>query len=122
MSGLPGDPATLRAARLARLRDAAPAEPAAAVLRFRRPGAPAPAGDVATTPAEASVEAPAPACDLDGLPGAGPGLVGALRRAGFACRADLAPLAPEELALRLGPLGGLVPAQAWIAAARAGTA
>ena len=32
--------------------------------------------------------------------------------------ADLAPLAPEALAARLGPIGRLVPAEAWIAGAR----
>ncbi len=156
------DLAALRAARLARLRGSAPAEPAAAVLRFRRPGAPedaparvdasrqappeAPAEQIAAqaleqileqtgaAPAGADLgeggaavpgaaEAPSePACDLDRLPGAGPGLVWALRRAGFARRADLAGLAPETLALRLGALGGLIPAAAWIAAAQAAEA
>ena len=59
-----------------------------------------------------------PETDLDRLPGAGPGLVGALRRAGLARLADVAPLAPEALAARLGPIGRLVPAEAWVAAAR----
>ena len=63
-------------------------------------------------------EAPAAETDLDRLPGAGPGLVGALRRAGLARLADVAPLAPEALAARLGPIGRLVPAEAWVAAAR----
>ena len=63
--------------------------------------------------------APAPACDLDRLPGAGPGLVLALRRAGLARLADVAAVAPEELAARLGPIGRLIPAERWIAAARA---
>jgi predicted flap endonuclease-1-like 5' DNA nuclease len=62
-------------------------------------------------------EPPAPG-DLDRLPGAGPGLVWALERAGLCRLADLAPLAPAELATRLGPLGRLVPAQAWIKVAR----
>ena len=61
---------------------------------------------------------PSPTGDLDRLPGAGPGLVAALRRAGLARLADIAPLAPEALAARLGPLGRLVPAAAWVAAAR----
>ena len=74
------------------------AEPAA-VLPFQRPE-------------------PAPATDLDRLPGAGPGLVDALRRAGIDRLADLAPLAPEALAARLGPIGRLVPAARWIATAR----
>jgi predicted flap endonuclease-1-like 5' DNA nuclease len=83
-------------------------EPApTAVLHFQRP--------------EAAPEPAAPT-DLDRLPGAGPGLVGALRRAGFGRLADLAPLAPEELAARLGPIGRLVPAEAWVAAARAAAA
>ena len=80
----------------------APAPEPAAVLHFQRPEAP---------------RRPAPR-DLDRLPGAGPGLVGALERAGLARLADIAPLAPEELAARLGPIGRLVPAEAWIAAAR----
>jgi hypothetical protein len=92
---------------------AAPPPVPAAVLHFQRPGAaerPEPVAPAA---------APAPPCDLGRLPGAGPGLVRALRRAGLARLADLAPLAPEQLSLRLGPLGRLVPAAAWIAAARA---
>ena len=59
-----------------------------------------------------------PAGDLDRLPGVGPGLIWALDRAGLRCLADLAPLAPSELAARLGPLGRLIPAERWIAAAR----
>jgi predicted flap endonuclease-1-like 5' DNA nuclease len=76
---------------------AAPAAEPAAVLRFQRP--------------EAS--------DLARLPGVGPGLIWAMERAGLRRLADLAPLEPKELAARLGPLGRLVPAQSWIAAARA---
>jgi predicted flap endonuclease-1-like 5' DNA nuclease len=83
---------------------AAPAPEPAAVLHFQRP--------------EAAPE-PEPGTDLDRLPGAGPGLVAALRRAGLGRLADIAPLAPEALAERLGPLGRLVPAAAWVAAARA---
>jgi predicted flap endonuclease-1-like 5' DNA nuclease len=113
--------------------------PAAEVLRFERPAAPAPETDAAPAAAtEAATEAvpetgpeavrgaapaapPAPACDLDRLPGAGPGLVWALRRAGIDRLADLATLAEADLAARLGPLGRLVPAAAWIATARAAT-
>jgi predicted flap endonuclease-1-like 5' DNA nuclease len=73
----------------------------AAVLHFQRP------------------EAPEAATDLERLPGAGPGLVGALRRAGLTRLADIAPLAPEALAARLGPIGRQIPAEAWVAAARA---
>ena len=74
------------------------------MLHFQRPEAPA--------------EPEPDTDDLDRLPGAGPGLVAALRRAGLARLADIAPLAPEALAARLGPLGRLVPAAAWVAAAR----
>jgi predicted flap endonuclease-1-like 5' DNA nuclease len=136
----------LRAERLARLRPPALPAPGA---EFAGPAPePAAAGEDAAaaleeflraltggpeTPAAAPPAAPAavlsfprgeraePACDLRRLPGAGPGLVAALRRAGLDRLAALAPLAPEELALRLGPIGRLVPAAAWIAAARAAT-
>ena len=56
--------------------------------------------------------------DLERLEGVGPGLLWALHRAGIAALADLASLEPEGLAARLGPLGRLVPARAWIATAR----
>ena len=56
--------------------------------------------------------APAPACDLDRLPGVGPGLVLALRCAGLPRLADVAGLAPQELAVRLGPIGRLAAAHA----------
>ena len=59
------------------------------------------------------------ATDLGRLPGAGPGLVQALRRAGMHRLSDLAGLEPGALAARLGPIGRLVPAGTWIAAARA---
>jgi predicted flap endonuclease-1-like 5' DNA nuclease len=81
----------------------APAPEPGAILHFQRPERP---------PAAA-----APG-DLDRLPGAGPGLVWALERAGIHCLADLAPLAPEELVARLGPIGRLVPAEAWLETAR----
>jgi predicted flap endonuclease-1-like 5' DNA nuclease len=85
--------------------EAPPAEPGA-LLSFQRP---------AEAPAETSG-------DLDRLPGVGPGLVWALERAGLRCLAHLAPLAPSELAARLGPLGRLIPAERWIATARAAEA
>jgi hypothetical protein len=88
----------------------APRPEPAAVLSFQRP----------EPRAEPRAE-PAPG-DLDRLPGAGPGLIWALERAGLRRLADLAPLAPAELAARLGPLGRLVPAQSWIEAARAASA
>jgi len=87
-----------------------PVEPGT-LLSFQRPEAP-------SAFAEGPVAAPG---DLDRLPGIGPGLVWALERAGLRRLADLAPLAPAELAARLGPLGRLVPAERWIAAARAAT-
>ena len=62
------------------------------------------------------------ACDLDRLPGAGPGLVWALRRAGLRRLDDLAGLEPEDLAERLGPVGLLVPLERWIGVARSGAA
>lgn len=67
-------------------------------------------------PAETASRTPG---DLDRLPGVGPGLIWALERIGIERLADLAPLAPSELAARLGPLGRLVPAERWIATARA---
>lgn len=131
----------LRAERLARLRPPAPVAPAAdeaetALQEFLR----ALTGDL---PVEAAGPAPdpipvAPAevlafqrpeakidesiSDLETLPGVGPNLVWALERAGIACLADLVPLAPADLVSRLGPIGRLVPAAGWIAAARAGLA
>ena len=58
--------------------------------------------------------------DLERLAGVGPGLVWALRRAGIPDLASVAALEPEALAARLGPLGRLVPARAWVEAARGG--
>ena len=84
-----------------------PVEPGT-LLSFQRPEAPS-----------AFAEGPATAPgDLDRLPGIGPGLVWALERAGLRRLADLALLDPAALAARLGPLGRLVPAERWIAAAR----
>lgn len=82
--------------------------PEAAVLPFARPE-----------------RTPGPAAErggLDRLPGAGPGLVWALRRAGIAGLADLAAASPAPLAERLGPLGGLIDLPAWIDFARGATA
>lgn len=90
--------------------EAAPASAPAAgeVVAFHRPAEPA-----------SRAAAPEPAgSDLERLEGVGPGLLWALRRAGIAALADLASLEPEGLAARLGPLGQLVPARAWIATAR----
>ena len=83
---------------------AAPAE----VLRFQRPPSPRPRAEAAP-------------CDLERLEGVGPGLVWALRRAGIRDLAGLAALEPAGLAARLGPIGRLVPAEAWIATARGET-
>lgn len=95
----------------------APASEPAAVLRFQRPpesGAPGPnAGLMGMTEPRA-----APICDLHRLEGAGPGLIWALQRAGIACLAELAALEARDLSARLGALGGLIPAQDWIEAAR----
>jgi predicted flap endonuclease-1-like 5' DNA nuclease len=104
--------------------------PAAEVLRFERPAAPAPDPDTASDAAREATPDPevpsaapsAPVCDLDRLPGVGPGLVWALRHAGITRLADLAPLTEADLATRLGPLGRLVPAATWIATARAAIA
>lgn len=99
---------------------AAPAEQVqpepAAVLRFQRPAA-SESPAAAAAPGLSEPRA-APICDLDRLDGAGPGLIWALNRAGIACLAELAPLEAPDLAARLGYLGPLVPAEAWIAAAR----
>lgn len=139
---------TLRAERLARLRPSGPADPAAdvttgegldaeaaleeflraltgdraaaapaavpepgAILHFQRPERAEPP----ERPPAAKAAAPG---DLDRLPGAGPGLIWALERAGLRRLADLAPLGPEDLVARLGPIGRLVPAQAWLDTAR----
>jgi predicted flap endonuclease-1-like 5' DNA nuclease len=129
-----------RVERLSRLRPAPPAadDAEAALEEFLRaltcaaapPPAPEPAPEPALEPAlepepaavlhfqRPEAAEPEPPTDLDRLPGAGPGLVAALRRAGLARLADIAPLAPETLAARLGPIGRLVPAAAWVAAAR----
>ena len=95
-------------------------EPApTAVLPFERRMAPGTAGEVAGDVIDA---APPPdateICDLAGLDGVGPGLIWAFRRAGLMSRADVAALEPEALSARLGPLGRLVPARDWVAAAR----
>lgn len=77
-------------------------------------------GGVEEDPAETRGEDPDRAADgLDRLKGIGPGLLWALGRAGIGGLADLAALEPEALAGRLGPIGRLVPARAWIATARA---
>jgi len=94
-----------------------PVEPGE-LLPFQRPVAGAVAGAVAGPVAGPVAGAARPAGDLERLPGVGPGLIWALDRAGLRCLADLAPLAPSELAARLGPLGRLIPAERWIAAAR----
>lgn len=59
------------------------------------------------------------ACDLGRLAGTGPGLIWALRRGGVHDLETLADMTEEDLVARLGPLGRLVPARAWIATARA---
>lgn len=91
-----------------------PAEPGA-ILHFQRPAERA-------EPAAAAAPASAAASGLETLPGAGPGLVWALGRAGLDSLAAIAPLAPAELADRLGPIGRLIPAERWVATARAAMA
>lgn len=86
----------------------------------RNPAAPAAPGRVLSFQGSAARRSPDPACDLDRLPGTGPGLIWALRHAGVDDLAVLAAFEPEDLAARLGPLGRLVPARAWIATARDG--
>jgi predicted flap endonuclease-1-like 5' DNA nuclease len=94
-----------------------PAPAAAAVLPFQR----APE----RMPERLAERGPAPVAaatgDLDRLPGAGPGLVWALERAGIARLGDLAASAPAPLADRLGPIGGLIDLPAWIDFARTAT-
>jgi len=87
---------------------ATPAPAPGEVLPFQRPAPP----ETGATPGGGS--------DLERLDGVGPGLVWALRRAGIPDLASVAALEPEALAARLGPLGRLVPARAWVEAARGG--
>ena len=107
------------------------AGPEGAVLPFQRPAAaermpePVPAPEMAPPPdpaalalADLAADLEA-ACDLDRLPGAGPGLIWALKRAGVRRLADLAALERDVLADRLGPIGRLVPLERWIGVARA---
>lgn len=99
-----------------------PDEPSpAAVLHFQRPGAAgAAAGPAAPGFAEAAGGQLA-ASDLALLPGMGPSLIWAFRRAGIPSLAALAGLDEPGLVARLGPLGRLVPAGPWLARARAAT-
>jgi len=123
------------------------AEPGrSAVLPFPRPGAAAaPAEASSETPADA-LSGPAPgrppaaalpveaaaldalaaaleaACDLEALPGAGPGLIWALKRAGVRRMDDLAGLEAAALAERMGPVGRLAPLERWIGVARSARA
>ena len=78
----------------------------------------APTPDIGLAQVEPSPVDPTPAAGLAQLPGAGPGLLWALDRAGITDIADLAGLAPEDLVERLGPIGRLIPAARWIEAAR----
>jgi predicted flap endonuclease-1-like 5' DNA nuclease len=113
----------LRAERLSRLRQPDPADAAEAALegflRALTGDRPPPAPPPAPEPGAVLPFQRPELSDLDRLPGVGPGLIWAMERAGLRRLADLAPLEPPELAARLGPLGRLVPAQSWIAAARA---
>ncbi len=127
----------LRAERLARLREgpsgaAAKEVSASAVLTLPRPedgrdaeeamhdflkallGDEVPAATAEVAP---PIPQAPPGCDLDRLPGVGPGLVRALRRAGLGGLVEVARLGPDQLATRLGPIGRLVPAESWVATA-----
>jgi hypothetical protein len=133
-TGATGDAAAAAAGQIA---DAPPAaEPGpGAVLHFQRPGpvsaAPAHIAAHGAAPgfAEAAsfaevadfAEAAGPAAppgDLARLPGMGPSLIWAFQRAGIPSLADLARLQEADLVARLGPLGRLVPAAAWLRRAR----
>lgn len=89
----------------------APTE-AADVLPFERPAA-----EIVEPPAR--IPEVEKTCDLGRLAGTGPGLIWALRRGGVHDLETLAEMTEEDLVARLGPLGRLVPARAWIATARA---
>jgi hypothetical protein len=94
----------------------APAPAPGEVLPFQRPLPP----EAREAPGSGTAgEAASGGSDLERLEGVGPGLLWALRRAGIPDLASLALLEPEALADRLGPLGRLVPARAWVEAARA---
>lgn len=110
----PRDRGTERAARLARLRAGLPAPEPVAGMVAELVVAPAPRRDPAAEDAARLAE-------FGRLPGVGPGLAWALARAGLADLAALAELDAPALAARLGPVGRLVPAAAWITAARAGS-
>jgi hypothetical protein len=87
-----------------------PARLANPVLPLARRGA-------GTPPAETATETGA--AGLARLPGAGPGLVATLIRAGIPDLATLAALGPDGLAERLGPLARLIDLGAWLDFARA---
>jgi predicted flap endonuclease-1-like 5' DNA nuclease len=86
------------------------------LLLEEKPAPPSAAGEIVRLPRPVLVTE---RCDLEALPGIGPGLIWALRRAGIHTLADLAGLAAEDLPARHGPAGRLVPATACIATARA---
>lgn len=106
-----------------------------AVLPFPRPGtmpdaapdtppggAPAPGIAPAAEALDALAAALEAACDLDALPGAGPGIIWALKRAGVRRMDDLAGLEAPALAERMGPVGRLAPLERWIGVARSARA
>jgi hypothetical protein len=84
-------------------------------------GSPAPAPEPAPPPASvvplprARDAAAEGAAGLATLPGAGPGLVAALIRAGVPDLAAVAALGPAGLAARLGPLSRLIDLRTWTA-------
>ena len=93
--------------------DAAPEAP---------PGTPAPEIAPAAEALDALAAALEAACDLDALPGAGPGIIWALKRAGVRRMDDLAGLEVPALAERMGPVGRLAPLERWIGVARSARA
>jgi hypothetical protein len=86
----------------------------------------APAGAEGVAPSghreDVTSRAPAGAEGLARLPGAGPGLVATLIRAGVPDLQTLAALGAPALAERLGPLARLIDLEAWIAFARGAAA
>jgi hypothetical protein len=87
------------------------------------PPAPAPAAPVVPLPRPAR-STPGAVPDTGGLatlPGAGPGLVAMLVRAGVSDLADVAALGSAGLAARLGPLARLIDLAGWSAHAAAAT-
>ncbi len=80
--------------------------------------APAPAASPSAPPPVAQPQAASVESDLDGLPGAGPGLIWMLHRAGVPDLATLAQADQQELAQKLGVIGEILDLGYWIDHAR----